>query len=453
MLKNKTHIVVSSFLFLLIASSYSIMAMKYPVAYIVATYEDFFGEWAQFFFFAAVFVISLKLSFRKSKFRVFFIFLSAASFYTSMEEISWGQRIFNITPPELFLKHNLQRETNIHNFITGPYKTAIKSLIEYVLFAGLVLYGMIYPLSIKMNVQFARKAESNGLLAPPLYLWPYFVFSAFLELGLFNLNEAEVAEILIPFGLVILLLHYLAIYRNHDSSDANTLTPVHKTASRNIALSVCAVFILVVIASSAATYASYYSPRLHNQMYDKVMNGVEKFARRYENYKLWDNAIYLYEIIDERDPDRPSIQRQLAHCFKNIGDPLNEKNYLTKALEIDAEKLEEIPDSISVNLSLSRTYDQMGKTEVAESYIKRAFEIARKRVQAKPESASAVYWLGRVYSQSGDNASAVQYYRKAFEWQPHKNKYRSAYINAINILSEKSDLDNEDTDNQEKGDN
>jgi len=38
------------------------------------------------------------------------------------EEISWGQRILNIESSEFFVKHNAQREINIHNLIVNGKK-------------------------------------------------------------------------------------------------------------------------------------------------------------------------------------------------------------------------------------------------------------------------------------------------------------------------------------------
>ena len=40
-------------IFALVVGAYLAMAMYFPVAYIWATYEDLYGEWAQTWFFAA----------------------------------------------------------------------------------------------------------------------------------------------------------------------------------------------------------------------------------------------------------------------------------------------------------------------------------------------------------------------------------------------------------------
>jgi hypothetical protein len=45
---------------------------------------------------------------------------AALCFLVAMEEISWGQRIFQIESPALFEQYNRQQETNLHNFL-GRY--------------------------------------------------------------------------------------------------------------------------------------------------------------------------------------------------------------------------------------------------------------------------------------------------------------------------------------------
>lgn len=427
--ESRIHILTSSFLFLLITLSYLVMALEFPIAYIVGTYEDFVGEWAQVFLFFSVFLLSLRLIFTKSRFRVFFVILALASFYTFMEEISWGQRIFNITSPEIFQRHNLQRETNLHNFITGPYNTVIKSLIEYLLFIGLITYGLIYPYLLKGGSRIAKWIESKGLLSPPLYLWPYFVLSAVLELGIFGFNEAEIAEILIPSGLAIMLLHYLFINRSRPSDDFDE-KETGRSNNIKLALSVCGIFIFAIIASAGATYANYFSLRLKDKMESKMLNGIEKFAGRYKRYEKWDLAIYLYEMVDEQEPDRPSIQRKLAYCYGKMGDHEEENDYIERAFEIDREKLEFRPDSISANLSIASTFKQIGDDDKEKHHLNEALHIALKRAKDKPGSASASYWLGRAYSQSGNDQEAFKYYEKAFTLRPNQKKYRKVYMNS-----------------------
>jgi len=436
---NRMHSAVSFLLFLLIVCTYLLLALKAPLAYIVATYEDFFGEWAQVFFISAVLVLSLRQIRSRSSFRIFFIFMALVSFYVLMEEISWGQRIFNIVSPEFFKKYNLQRETNIHNLLIGPYQTHTKIMVEYVLFAALIIYGLILPLLAVKKSGAARFLESKGLLFPPLYLWPYFVFSGVLELGIFNFNEAEIAEILIPFGLSIFLMHYMVLNGTNNTQRPHDDASLDSVKSRKLAFRVCLLFLCALVFSTEATYLCYSSPRLKKKMDNKILNGMEKFGARYQRFEMWDNAVSLYLLVDGREPDRSSIQRELAFCYGKINAHEKERFYIEKAFELDRQRLVEMPSSISANLSIALTYRQTGNADKELFHLDRALHIALERSQRKPKSAKAAYWLGKTYLQRGDDKSALPYFEKAFRLSPFKKKFRSAYMRTLTRVTEKSD--------------
>ena len=62
--------------------------------------------------------------------RLFLGALAVFSFFVGMEEISWGQRIFNIETPEKIEKINFQGETTIHNLISADHYTFIYFVIS-----------------------------------------------------------------------------------------------------------------------------------------------------------------------------------------------------------------------------------------------------------------------------------------------------------------------------------
>ncbi len=446
MFKSRVHVLIASILFTLIVSAYIIMAVRFPMAYIIGTYEDFIGEWIQVFFFAAVMVISARMAFSESRFRIFFALLALAGFYVVGEEISWGQRIFDIDSPEFFRTHNLQRETNIHNFFTGPYGTQLKKRIAVIIAIGFILYGLIYPLALRLRWKIALWIEKRGIPAPPLYLWPFFVCSAFLELGFLSFNEAEVAEMLIPFALSITGLFYWTAY--HRDLD------VHQTAgdasfSRSIALGTLALFLIVLVLSGAATYASYSSPRIRARMESRLNNGIEKFAGRYRRYRQWDTAARLYHEIDKREPGRASIQRRLATCYEKQGQEKDSAHYLKKALDIDTRRMKRKPENVSSNLSLAKTYRQMGNKEKADQHLDSALMVALKRAEKKPESASAAYWLGKTYRDRGNYAAALKQFQKAFRLKPYISKYRKALFRVQGYAGKVPGTDPGDSDNEE----
>jgi tetratricopeptide (TPR) repeat protein len=426
MLKDRVHQIAAFAIFTLIAVTYLIMALKYPMAYIVATYEDLVGEWLQVLLFLTTMLFALRLVFIKSRFRIFFLILALASFYTIMEEISWGQRLFNISTPDFFQKHNLQQETNIHNFITGPFSTKLKRLIEYALCSGLVFYGLIYPMFVTFNWKRSKWMAAGCVLAPPLYLWPFFVLSAVLELGPFRFNEAEIAEILIPMALTIFLAHHWILYRSNADSDTSAL--LSGTMSGRLTLTICSVFIIVLMLSFGITYASYSSPRLKAKIDNRIENGIEKFAERYKRYELWETAARLYHMVDEKEPDRPSIQRKLSECYNGLKDAEKSDFFINRALDIDLNRIKNNPGSVSAHISISHTYDQIEDFDKADHYLNIALKNALERTARSPDSARAAYWLGKAYYEMGNYSAALNQYKKAFEIKPLKSKYKKALL-------------------------
>lgn len=449
MLKKRVHQIVAFTLFIVIVGAYLIMAVKFPMAYIVATYEDLIGEWIQVFFFAAAMVLSARLAIAGASSRLFFAVLAIACFYVIGEEISWGQRIFNISAPDFFRTHNLQKETNIHNFFVGPYSTPLKRAIEYVVASGLVLFGLFYPLFVRLRWKPASWIEKRGIPSPPLYVWPFFVLSAILELGLLKFNEAEVAEILIPFGLSIFALHYWTVHREHP--DDRLSNPEDNPYSRRLAFGILAVFLCVLLLSAASTYASYASPRIRAKIENRLTNGMEKFAGRYRRYNQWGIAARLYHGVDSREPGRTSIQRRLATCYKRRGEKEKADFYLRKALEIDLRRLEAKPKNVSKNISIARTYRMMGDTVKSRQHLNTALEVALERVEKKPDSSAAAYWLGKTYAQKEDHRAALKEFQRAFRLKPHISKYRKAVFRTQSLLGHWRQKEDDVEESEEEG--
>ena len=360
-----------------------------------------------------------------------------------MEEISWGQRIFDIQTPDFFMKHNIQRETNLHNLLSSPFHTSISSFIEYLISAGLICYGLVYPAALALRARFAEWIYEKGVFAPPLYLWPYFVFSAVLELSLISFKEAEIAEILIPFAISIALLNHMFENNRETASDADRPKTLDSSGSRKLALAICGVFLFAAASSAWATSASYASPRFKNWMDEEILRGIAGSAGRYKAYEMWDTAIYLYKMVDHKEPNRPLIQRGLALCYGKIGNTEKEKHYLERAFFLDLMYLEQVPSSVPANLSVAMTYRQVGNITKKQYYfdkeryhLDRALDYALSQAKDEPESADAAFWLGNAYKAKGDFVSALTYHRKAFKLKPYITVFRIVYKETMNLIKE-----------------
>ena len=423
-MKRSPHQLTAHGLAAAVIATYLVLAVQFPAAYIVGTMEDYFGEWLQFFLFCLTALLAARLALAKTGYRFFFALLALACLYAAMEEISWGQRIFDFGTPDFIRTHNIQNETNIHNFFTGPINTLTKRIIEYAVSAGLLLYGLAYPFALGRNWPPAAWLEGKGLAAPPLYLWPYFAAGAILDPEFFHLNEAEVAEIIIPLGLGIVCLHYWNAHR--EKADVHTISRWPAALSKKLAGQAALLFLLACLLSTAATYLTYRSPRLFLAAERRFQNVAAKHGEVYRRKELWQTALKLYHAMEERRPASAFVMRSLARCYEKVGCADEAEAYTRKALALDLERLEKTPERTALHLSLVHTYLLLDDRENADMHLEIALRNARRQVEQEPDSASAHYWLGKTSAMMDDYQAAAGQYARACELRPDSIKYRRA---------------------------
>lgn len=207
------------------------LSSVYPEIYSTIGKEDHLIEWLQFFLFLASGILSFILALRFKKISkimfVLFLILSLGLIFVAGEEISWGQRIFNIEGHQVFdgeteiplLGENVQSETNLHNFRTfhnmvGPM---------YILIGAYACFGwFLFCMSEKI---FKPKKEITRffpfLVAPP-YLFFYFAPLGInllprRELGIAP-QEYEMVEFLLSLGTFLCLLIFLKYFKKKFES-------------------------------------------------------------------------------------------------------------------------------------------------------------------------------------------------------------------------------------------
>ncbi len=120
-IRNHKFLVITLFSFYAL---YLITRLFYPKSIFKILFDEdgVFEYLTSLFYFLAFIFFVLSLSKLKSVFINFYIIvLALACFFIGMEEISWGQRIFNIKTPESYKKLNYQEEYNLHNLIAPEY--------------------------------------------------------------------------------------------------------------------------------------------------------------------------------------------------------------------------------------------------------------------------------------------------------------------------------------------
>jgi len=156
------------------------------------------------------------LHLRKKKAKLFLsmTFLLGLLFvFFAGEEISWGQRIFEIETPHWFEKKNAQKETNLHNLRVGGVK--INKLI-FVYGMGLVLltYWFVITPAYRKNARVARIMDALGAPIPQKHqVIAYVVLIFAIQLLIFSTKRGELLECT---GVMLFLLNLLYPYNKNN---------------------------------------------------------------------------------------------------------------------------------------------------------------------------------------------------------------------------------------------
>ena len=125
-----------------------------------------------------------KIYFLGRKRNLFFLLCGLLFIFFAGEEISWGQRIFNIGSPEYFQKNNYQHETNFHNLPLFGVLNQRQNKGIGILFTSNVMLYMFYfffcffiPLLNKFSKKIRNMLEKISLPVIPLWIGCLFPIS------------------------------------------------------------------------------------------------------------------------------------------------------------------------------------------------------------------------------------------------------------------------------------
>ena len=126
-----------------------------------------------------------------------------------MEEISWGQRIFQWSTPNIMMKINSQGETNIHN-IFDPHLSMLYPAFNLSL--GVLL---LTPTSVKSRIASRATFETFMHLIPNREFSRYGIVFLILSILGAYFREELTEEVFSIFG-VALAAHQLSISRQRN---------------------------------------------------------------------------------------------------------------------------------------------------------------------------------------------------------------------------------------------
>ncbi|MFD1292684.1 hypothetical protein ACFQ5N_02455 [Lutibacter holmesii] len=209
-MKTLTQIEKIAFTFLVIVFGFGIYFSNTDTIYFDTVYakEDGYVEYgtAVFLFFSSLLLLYrfFKLQkFKKPLWKFGILMLALIFLFGTGEEISWGQRIFNVESSEYFLENNAQGETNLHNMVVDGKKVN-KIIFSQLLTVILIIYLIIAPLLYR---KFEGIKNLANMFAVPIVKWQHTI--AFLSCtALIMLMPAERKWELyeLAFGVIFFLI-------------------------------------------------------------------------------------------------------------------------------------------------------------------------------------------------------------------------------------------------------
>jgi hypothetical protein len=209
-MKNLTTLDKIAYSFLIIIFGLGIYFANTDLTYFdeVYTVEDGFVENGSAIF---LFISSMLLLYRFFKFykykktlwKVGILAMSVLFFFGAGEEISWGQRIFDVQSSEYFLQNNAQGETNLHNMVVDGKKVN-KIIFSQLLTVILVLYLIVTPILYR---KFEWIKNLANTFAVPIVKWHYtiaFLVGTALLVFISSNRKWEIYEL--SFSVIFLLI-------------------------------------------------------------------------------------------------------------------------------------------------------------------------------------------------------------------------------------------------------
>ena len=180
-------------------------------------------EWLSFLFFLLSSFLIFKASSNdlNKQERIILKTGSIIIFIFSMEEISWGQMIFNWRSPDLMNKFNIQDETNLHNIMFIHDKSWIILLCIFSLCLILSLIGFYLRWNQRIKI-----GSTSDIIFPLGCCSSYFAIASFIYLGIVLLKsgifipflhtrEQEMGELFFAIGVFI---HSSYIFTNCEKT-------------------------------------------------------------------------------------------------------------------------------------------------------------------------------------------------------------------------------------------
>lgn len=175
--------------------------------------EDNIIEWLTFGFLITAGFLSLIIASqiwnKHNYFHWFFILFFGFNLLAGMEEISWGQRVFEVETTGVFQKYSDQNEINLHNTFQGIFQIKTKHIALLVLLVyGCILPGLMRNKSPQYDIILLRQ-----FIISPMFLRGGFAIASILMLDFQTGHEEEIGEFFFSICFFIMMLWNLNLLK------------------------------------------------------------------------------------------------------------------------------------------------------------------------------------------------------------------------------------------------
>jgi hypothetical protein len=193
-----------------ILATAGVLALVARPAFLALTSEDGLLEWSEFV--VVLLVVGASAALGLTCWRhglrppgLFYALAAMGALFVALEEISWGQRVFDLVTPTELGAINRQGETNVHNI---PLVQSLFGLAE--------LAVAVYAVVASAVVAVRRPAIRHlYLVVPPLFLAGLFLVPALYRLARYTVVQeagqtlnrvAEIAELMLYLGILVFVV-------------------------------------------------------------------------------------------------------------------------------------------------------------------------------------------------------------------------------------------------------
>jgi hypothetical protein len=147
--------------------------------------EDGFVEYSEAFLYLFAAGIFAYLGSQKGFRNIWYWGYAALFLLVAGEEVSWGQRIFDVNVPESFVASNVQHETNLHNM------AGIHQHHHLYGFIVCITICFVIPLAVRWMPSLRRLCQKLKMPIYPLWTWslPFIGFAFMVIPRLFKNNR------------------------------------------------------------------------------------------------------------------------------------------------------------------------------------------------------------------------------------------------------------------------